>query len=207
MPYSILTRLALLLGMMIATTHVHHSAAQEDGEEAHLAVNNPAALAPAEANVIYDKLRQRLAVGYAAAGLAAVGDYQSWKRYNTSPYLSATHGQRYVNNYANAATGDYGNLKTGQRYPAGSVLAKDSITVTTTGKVFPGALFVMEKLEPGTNTATADWRYVMIIADGSIYGDTIGEEPELVGYCHACHQAKADDDFVFYIPEDYRIAP
>jgi hypothetical protein len=202
-PFTI--RLVTIPALLLSLTASPNAAAQESGEQAHIAVENPADLTSDEANRIYNSLRRRLAEGYATSGMEIVDNYQSWKRYNSAPYLSATHGQRFVNNYANAASGDYGRLKVGGTYAPGTVLAKDSVTVTTQGKVFPGALFVMEKLQSGSNPDTADWRYVMIIPDGSIYGDTTGDEPELAEYCHACHQARADDDYVFFVPEAYKI--
>jgi len=62
--------------------------------------------------------------------LAPIEVYQRWPIYNDIPYLSATHGNRFVNSYANAIVGTYGTLGTGDRLPVGSVLAKDGIAVT-----------------------------------------------------------------------------
>ena len=194
-----------LIGAVIAGLLSGASSAQETGETAHVPLENPAELSQAQANAIYDELKARLDALYAPANLELIKEYQSWKRYNSAPYISATHGQRYVNNFVNDIGKDYGKLKSGEVYPAGTVIAKDSITVTDDGKQFPGAMFVMEKLAAGTSPATADWRYVMVIPDGSIFGDTVGSEPELVEYCHVCHEAVADNDYVFYIPEDYRV--
>ena len=193
------------IGVILIGLYGGVSLAQESAETAHVAVENPAELSQDEANAIYDTLKQKLDELYAPAQLNPIKDYQSWKRYNSAPYISATHGQRFVNNYVNEIGKDYGKLKDNEKYPVGTVLAKDSITVTDTGQTFPGAMFVMEKLAAGTSPETADWRYVMVIPDGSIFGDTIGDEPELVEYCHACHTAEADRDYIFYIPKDYRV--
>ena len=38
------------------------------------------------------------------------------------------------------------------------------MTVTDEGKIYPGAMFVMEKLAQGANPETADWRYIMVLA-------------------------------------------
>ena len=198
---------AISIGLVFMglATGVTVALAQDNAETAHIAVENPADLNHADANAIYDKLKAKLDELYAPADLDLIDGYQSWKRYNSAPYISATHGQRFVNSYANAIGKEYGKLKGEQRYPVGTVFAKDTITVTDTGKNFPGAMFVMEKLAPGTSPDTADWRYVMVIPDGSIFGDTVGDEPELVEYCHACHVAKANRDYVFYVPEAYRL--
>ena len=181
------------------------SSAQEDAETAHIAVKNPADLSQDEANAIYDKLKATLAELYAPAQLDLIDGYQQWQRYNSAPYLSATHGRRFVNSYANPLGKAYGNLPADGRYPVGTVFAKDTITVTEDGKQLPGAMFVMEKLAEGRSPETADWRYVMVIPDGTIFGGTIGDEPELVEYCHVCHEAVADDDYVFYVPAKYRL--
>lgn len=194
----------LILFAILASTPVK---ADGHGEAAHIAVENPAELSPADAEKIYAGLKQSMAENYALSRMDLVDNYLSWKRYNSAPYLSATHGQRFVSNYANDAGSAYGALKDGERYPVGTVLAKDSITVTDEGKTFPGALFVMEKLAAGASPDTADWRYVMIIPDGSLYGDTQGDETEQVQYCHSCHKAKAKQDFVFFIPDAFRSNP
>jgi len=165
---------------------------QETVESGHVAVENPATLSQSEANKIYDEIRGRMARGYELAGLSIIEKYQSWKRYNSAPYISATHGQRFVNSYANRRVKAYGNLSQGEKYPVGSVFAKDSLTVTDDNKIYPGAMFVMEKLATGTHPETADWRYVMILPDGTTFGDTTGTEAELVEYCHECHEAKAE---------------
>ncbi len=195
----------LCLGLFLSLA-THPSLAQEDAETAHIAVKNPADLSHQEANKIYDALKATLDERYSVSNMELIAGYQDWKRYNSAPYLSATHGQRFVNNYANDLGHDYGKLKNGQVYPPGTVFAKDTITVTSEGKTFPGAMFVMKKLAPGTNPDTADWRYVMVIPDGTVFGDTTGDEPELVDYCHACHISRANRDYVFYIPKDYRLA-
>ena len=196
----------LSVGLLFSLASLQLSA-QEDAETAHIEVKNPADLTHAQANHIYDALKQTLDERYAVSNMDLIAGYQSWKRYNSAPYLSATHGQRFVNNYANQQGRDYGRLKSGEYYPPGTVFAKDTITVTDEGKNFPGAMFVMEKLAAGQSPETADWRYVMVIPDGSVFGDTIGEEPELVEYCHACHIARASRDYVFFVPKDYRILP
>lgn len=181
--------------------------AQETVESGHLAVENPAELSQLQANKIYNKLRKDMAKSYALSRLSVINDYQSWTRYNSAPYLSATHGQRFVNNFANEKAKFYGKLKTGQTYPVGSVFAKDSLTITDGNKIFPGAMFVMEKLAAGSNNETANWRYVVVLPDGTQYGDTTGEEPEQVKYCHACHEAKAKEDYVFFVPKELQLIP
>ena len=88
-------------------------------------------------------------------------NFRRWQRFNAAPYKSATHGNRYVNNYANGpAAPSYG---------------------------------------------TGDWRYAMIMPDGSYFGDSEGDDPDAVAFCHGCHTARADSDFLFFVPEKVRM--
>lgn len=176
----------------------------QDPTKGHIAIENPHKLTPDEANALYEKMKERMSSSYGTAAYDKAKDYLDWKRYNTSPYLSATHGQRYVNNYANDKVTNYGKLQPGERYPVGSIFAKDSISAIDADRTFPGAFFVMEKLKEGESPKTADWRYVMILPDGSLFGDTKGANADKVEYCHTCHVAVADDDYMFFVPEEYR---
>jgi len=180
--------------------------AQDQDLDSHIAIDDPAELSKDDASKLYTALKNRMAARYAMSEMPEIRDYQNWPVFSSAPYLSATHGQRYVTNYANKTAAGYASLQPGEKLPAGSVLVKDSITVTSNGSVFPGALFGMEKLAAGTSRKTADWRYFMVIPDGSVYGDTTGDNPDLMTYCHECHLAVADRDFTFFVPEDYRVS-
>ena len=179
--------------------------AQSAAEEEHLAIENPAELSKEGAERIYASLQRRMERGYAVAQLDFLINYQYWPRFNDAPYISATHGQRFVNVYANRMATTYGTLEKGQVLPAGSVLAKDSMTVTDEGRVFPGAFFIMQKLAAGTSPDTGDWRYVMVMPDGSVFGDSIGTRASAVAYCHACHKDAADRDYTFFVPPEYAV--
>lgn len=194
-----------LAAVFLAGLVAHGAGAQSSGEDAHLAIENPAELSKEEALRIYESLQRRMERGYAAAQLDQLLNYQAWPLFNDAPYISATHGQRYVNSYANRMAHNYGTLAEGEKLPMGSVLAKDSVTVTDEGNVHPGALFVMEKLAEGANPDTADWRYIMVMPDGSLFGDTMGARAAAVAYCHDCHEAVADRDYTFFVPEDYAV--
>ncbi len=170
----------------------------------HLQVERPANLSTAESLAIYDNIADDLARGYAAADEPAAKNFRGWRQYNSAPYRSATHGNRYINNYANAKASRYGRLKSGEQLPAGALLAKDSFTVSANGDVYGGPLFLMEKLGKGASPQTGDWRYAMIMPDGSYFGDSTGDGAERVGFCNGCHKAVADDDYLFFIPTKYR---
>jgi len=191
----------LVLTLTLTSALVAASAAE--GEDAHIAIENPAELSKEEANAHYRGLSRRMARGYAAAQLDLIRNYQSWPLFNDAPYISATHGQRFVNSYANRMAHNYGTLEEGEELPMGSVLAKDSMTVTDEGRIHPGAMFVMEKLAKGTSPDTADWRYIMVLPDGSLFGDTMGSRADAVAYCHTCHELVAERDYTFFVPEEY----
>ncbi len=170
----------------------------------HFRVRNPKKLTPEEAQTIYDELRKTMGSGYALSKHPAVKAYQRWRRYNTTPYRSASHGQRYLNNYANAKGVAYGMFETAGRLPVGAVIAKDSFTVTEEGAVSAGPLFIMEKMPQGFNYVSGDWRYTMIMPDGSIFGETKGENTEAVKFCISCHLAAERHDHLHFMPKDVR---
>ncbi len=199
---------ALVAVLALSMQGLGNAAAQSGEKElrpsGHLKIENPNQLSLDEARRVYDSIADELSAGYALSREPGALGYRKWRLYNKAPYLSATHGNRYVNNYANARAVGYGALRKGERLPEGSILAKDSFTVTSDGEIFAAALFIMEKLAPGKSPGTGDWRYVMILPDGSYFGDTEGDNAADVAYCHVCHKIKKRDDFVFFVPKAYR---
>jgi hypothetical protein len=144
----------------------------------------------------------------AVPGMAATiaQDYQGWERFNTTPYVSATHGSRYVNNYPGPeAAQAYGKFEEVGAVPSGARIAKDSFTVSPDGRVAVGPLFMMEKMPQGFNEASDDWRYAMIMPDGSLFGVTNGQRSRNVQFCAECHALVADDqDSLYFMPEELR---
>ena len=173
----------------------------------HARVTDPATLAGAQAQAIYDDLTDVMEATFSLTPLAIARDYRSWDRFNTAPYRSATHGQRFVNNYANPVAVDYGLHEAAGVLPAGSILVKDSFTVTEDGMVEAGPLFIMEKMEEGFNYVTGDWRYTLVLADGTVHGQTLGEGAKRVEYCISCHLAAhvQGADHIFFVPEAFRL--
>jgi hypothetical protein len=172
----------------------------------HFRVERPAGLSGADALTIYNRILDGMVAGYRLSGLDYVNRYRTWRRYNTVPYRSAQHGERYVNNFANDAGDNYRHFEAAGEMPAGAILVKDSFAVTKRGDVFSGPLFVMEKMPSGFNPASRDWRYVMIMPDGSLFGTTNGEGSERVVFCVTCHKMAGDkNDHLFFIPERHRV--
>lgn len=170
----------------------------------HFKIKNPARLTAAESLSVYDKVLEQMIKGYGTSGDPTAKNYSSWRRYNSAPYNSSTHGNRYVSNYGNARAVRYGKLKKGEKLPVGSIIAKDSFTVTKNKSVFAGALFLMEKLPEGRSPNTGDWRYQMIMPDGSLFGDTEGAAAKEVAFCHGCHAIRKDSDYLYFMPEKFR---
>ena len=172
----------------------------------HFSLDRPGDLTKADAITVYDEIADDMARGYALSEDPTARGYRRWRRYNDASYRSQTHGNRYVNNYANAVAGKagYGNLKEGVEMAPGAILAKDSFTYTKDHDLFAGALFIMEKLPKGANPAMADWRYAMIMPDGSVFGDTNADTADRMVFCHDCHKQKAEFDYLFFLPEQYR---
>ncbi len=197
------TKISWWFMIVLAFTAAAASAQTPSG---HLTLENPGTLSDAEANAAYGEIRDQLAERYAISRDPSAVNFPTWTRLNRVPYLSATHGNRYVNNFANptAADAGYGAMKRGDRMPSGAVIAKDSFTVTDQGEIYGAALFLMEKLAPGMDSKNGDWRYAMILPDGSFTGDTAGVGAKDLAYCHACHQAKAATDYLFQVPKSFR---
>jgi hypothetical protein len=195
------------------TTQLAQSATDVDmstisGEPAkprrHYRLRNPQALDPERAAEIYAIAGAAMDVGYPLSGLAVARDFRTWRRYNSTPYLSATHGNHYLNNYANERARAYGEFEGAGRLPVGAVIAKDSFSVTESGGILLGPLFVMEKMPQGFNYVSGDWKYTLVRADGTIFGETNGSGAERVEYCVSCHLARERYDHLYFIPENSR---
>lgn len=207
---------ALSLGCLLAfalLTPWRPAAAAQDGSEAmeveaptgHIALDNPADLSDERAEAVYQEILKEMIGGYRMSGIPAADNYGAWPRFNRAPYRSAQHGERFVNNYTNGIGQDYGRFEAVGRLPVGAILVKDSFTVTENGEVFGGALFVMEKMPKGFNPPSRDWRYSMIMPDGSLLGETGGDGADEVEFCITCHELAGDaHDHLFFIPEAYR---
>ena len=194
---------------------------------------NPCAPAPAaqlsdaEAAATYERIARGLRAGYAKSDNPVSAAYFTWKHYNKVPYVSETHGGRFVNNFANDMAQAYRQFEKAGVMPQGAVLAKDSFAVppakpnpcatknpcaanpcaanpcAASGTVQPGPLFIMEKMPAGFSPETGDWRYTMIMPNGSVFGATKGGNADKVQFCADCHGA-SDNDSMFFLPKEYR---
>lgn len=172
-----------------------------------------AELSPTEAERIYRILENALVNGYASSGLEDLSSYQALTRQNTAPYPSASHGNHFLNNYANDIARDYDKFEQAGLFPEGSVIYKDSFAVTESRQSFSGGvsrqislgpLFIMRKMKKGFNPVSGDWQYIEIEPDGRMLGMTNGEGADSVEYCIGCHLAREKFDHLYFIPEEYR---
>ena len=152
----------------------------------------------------YDCMKPELQAAYAASGNAIAVNYQAFDYYSTAPYVSALHGQRYVMNLANQSGSAYGRYEDVGTMRNGGVLAKDSFVVNADGSVSVGPLFLMQKMPAGFNAASDDWKYTMVMPDGSIFGETGGQNSAAVQFCIDCHEV-AETDHMFFLPVEFRV--
>lgn len=201
-----------LIAMLVVAVGGRVASGQQDAAtlakpKTHFKVERPAEMFPNTAETVYQNIRAEMAAGYALARQPKLRSYLSWRRFNKAPYRSATHGARYVNNYANRAGQAYGGFEEAGILPASSILVKDSFTATADGGIYPGPMFVMEKMQAGFNSQSGDWRYAMIMPDGSLFGETKGVNADAVQFCIGCHATRERYDHLFFLPEEFRLMP
>ncbi len=163
-----------------------------------------AELTDAEAVAAYDCLLAELKAAYAKSDNDIALSYAAWTRYSKQAYQSGTHGNRYVQNYANAKARTYGAFEKAGVMPAGGAIAKDSFAVMPDGRVAVGPLFLMEKMNAGFNPNSEDWRYTMIMPNGSVFGATGGKGGAKMQFCADCHMSVSEVDSMLFMPDEYR---
>ena len=190
------------LGLIITSLLTWPLLANELSSDGHFTIETPPELTSQQAEDFYRELLPQMKSALSLSEHNEYAEYTDWRRFNKFPYLSLQHGNRFLNNYGNDIAKDYLALAAGEKMPIGSILAKDSFTVTLDNEIFPGAFFIMEKLSEGLSPGTADWRYLMILPDSSVLGDSTGVNAASMDFCHACHTNVSEQDYVFKIPKD-----
>ncbi len=156
-----------------------------------------------QARAAYECLLPEMIEAYGESGVEAATSYDGWPRFSTVAYQSATHGMRYVQNYAapGEAAEAYGRYEEVDRMPTGAVLAKDSFVAHPDGKLQIGPLFLMERLEDGASPNTADWEYATVMPGGAVDRSEGTQQ-----FCADCHAAVAEtQDSLFFLPSDLRV--
>ena len=158
-----------------------------------------------EATAAYNCLKGEITAAYAKAGVKNISGYLDWPLFNKAPYIADTHGGRLVNNYSNKVGAKaYGRYEKIGKAPVGTVLMKDSFVVKPDGKLAVGPGFIMEKMKASFSKPTMNWKYSMILPNGSIFGVTGGKNSKGMTFCHECHGAAEDEDALRFLPEEYR---
>ncbi|MFC1664391.1 cytochrome P460 family protein [Pseudomonadota bacterium] len=176
-----------------------------DSPRRHARLRHATELSRQEASRIYDLISSAIGRGYAHSANRIAIDYQTWKKFNLVPYFSSTHGNHYLNNYANKTARSYGLFEKAGIMPEGSIIAKDSFAVTNSSEILLGPLFIMQKMQKGFNPVTRDWKYIQIQPNGIILGETKGPGAKKVEYCIDCHSVMDHQDNLYFIPHQTRV--
>lgn len=107
-----------------------------------------------------------------------------------------------MNNDGNSPADTYLEMRgSGLSMKVGAILAKDSFAFSQTGEIVLGPLAVMEKMPAGFNELVGNWKFMQMQPDGSLLGETNGENAEGVQYCMGCHHAREDTDCLLRFPK------
>lgn len=155
----------------------------------------------AEVDALYQCVTDTLATGYAAEGDAIGSVYRTWQVTATGPAAPGAHSNRFLLTFANDVGYDtYVQYGFGDDFsmPVGSILAKESYSLTKDGAPRPGPLFIMTKVAGGGEAEEfGNWVYSAVRPNGKEMGVQ-------QGFCHGCHEAFADQDSMGYPDRDVR---
>ncbi|WP_281858695.1 cytochrome P460 family protein [Litoreibacter halocynthiae] len=184
-----------------ATTATALMATAASAADCAVDVEDPFDLEAAQINEIYDCLKDAMAEGYAKEGDEVASSFRSWTVTSTRPAVAGAHGNRLLQTFANDISAEQylKFVEEGVKMPVGSVLAKESITISKKKKqARVGPLFIMTKMEDGAIPETADWLYAGIQPNGKVM--KIKQS-----FCHDCHASYADQDMLAYPLEEVRV--
>ncbi|PKQ13826.1 MAG: recombinase [Alphaproteobacteria bacterium HGW-Alphaproteobacteria-1] len=165
-------------------------------------VEDPFDLDEAAITEIYACISDRMAEAYAKEGDEVAAAYRNWTVTATRPAVQGAHGSRLLLTFANdiAAEQYLKFAEEGVTMPAGSVLAKESITISTKKKeAAVGPLFIMTKGEAGSAPDTGDWVYSAVQPNGK-------PMKFKQSFCHDCHVAWEAQDMMAYPVEEVRLS-
>jgi hypothetical protein len=186
-----------------ATLALGLMAGQQAAAEACAAnVEDPFDLDEAAITEIYACLKDQMAEGYAKEGNEVAAAYRNWTVTGTRPAVQGAHGSRLLLTFANdVAAEQYLKFATeGVEMPAGSILAKESITISTKKKeARTGPLFIMTKGAAGSAPETGDWVYAGVQPNGK-------PMKFKQSFCHDCHVAWEAQDMMAYPMEEVRVS-
>ena len=154
----------------------------------------------ADIDALYDCLKDQMAEGYASQGHEVGSVYRDWKVTATGAAAPGAHGNRFLLTFANDTAYDQYvtyNEDGGFSMPVGSVLAKESFTLSKKQKPRRGPLFIMTKVAAGEADEFDNWVYSAVQPKGKVM--KIKQS-----FCHDCHVAFEDQDSMGYPDTDVR---
>ena len=140
-----------------------------------------------DAQKAYECIGEKLHAGYQKGKkfwipADVVKDYRNWTLVSTAPAAPGFHGNRFLVTYVNeTGAAEYKKYAEDPTIPAGTWIAKESFSVTKKGKVRPGPLFIMQKVEAGKSPKTMDWYYMMVAPNGKPMAVNVFKA------CSTCH--------------------
>ncbi len=149
---------------------------------------------------LYACIDDTLAASYAADNHPVGSVYRDWQVTSTGAYVPGVHGNRLLLTFANdVAYDDYVQYRfeEGFTMPTGSVLAKESFSLTNDGAPRVGPLFIMTKVDAGEADEFDNWVYSAVRANGKPMNIS-------QSFCHDCHAAYVDQDSMGYPAPDVR---
>ena len=158
-----------------------------------------------EANAVYECIADALHAGYKTGdkrwvNADFVNNYRSWTYAATLPANPGFHSDRFLLTWVNqTGAAEYLKYAENPNMPAGSVLVKESFSVTEAGDVEKGPLFIMEKVAAGTSPNTGDWFYSMVAPGGAPVAVNVKAA------CSTCHEGFAEQGNMGYPVEEVRI--
>ena len=162
-------------------------------------------LTPAEAQSVYECLADKMHAGYKKGSkrwipAEYVNDYKGWTLASSAPAAPGFHGGRFLMTWVNdTGAAEYMKYAENPSIPVGTVIAKESFSVTDAGKARRGPLFIMEKVAAGSSPKTDDWYYMMVSPGGK------PQAVEVVSGCHECHSGFEAQGNLGYPVEEVRI--
>ncbi|MHA3915255.1 cytochrome P460 family protein [Halovulum sp. GXIMD14793] len=151
-------------------------------------------------DALYACIEAKMLAGYTKKDHAVAQEYRNWTVTATRPAVPGPHGERFLLTFANdIAAEQYIKFEEeGVVMPVGSILVKESFKMRK-GEAKVGPLFIMTKVAEGEAPETNDWVYDAVQPNGKPMGIK-------QSFCHDCHAAYEDQDYLGYPAEEVRVS-
>jgi hypothetical protein len=111
LPFILVLSSHALYGQQSSDIEISNISSSPESPRRHSRIKNTLDLEDDEALRIYGIVRSSLAEGIAASTMKKYKGNQELRQFNTVPYRSSSHGNRYLNNYANDIGVAYGKYE------------------------------------------------------------------------------------------------